>query len=142
MATRSAIGIVDGDRCISIYCHWDGYPSHNGIILLEHYDRAKTLELVSLGSLSVLRENIGEKHNGLDDDMYKLASDQKWCSFHCRDFGELDCGPMYLDHEDDMLKEYPSCDYFYVMKNDRWYMRRYDDRFWEILDKEVILDDA
>ncbi len=22
----------------SIYCHWDGYPSNNGKILLEHYN--------------------------------------------------------------------------------------------------------
>ena len=26
-----------GDQFIGIYCHWDGYPSHNGAILLHHY---------------------------------------------------------------------------------------------------------
>jgi hypothetical protein len=107
--------------------------------LLEHYDRAKTLELVSLGSLSVLREDIGVEHDGHQDD---VASKQKWCTFHCRDLGESDCGPTYLDHEDEMLKEFPYCDYYYVMKNDKWYLRSYRDSSWELLDKEVILDDA
>ena len=39
MATRSNIGIVNEDDSITaIYCHWDGYPEHNGKILLNHYN--------------------------------------------------------------------------------------------------------
>jgi len=36
----------------------DGYVSHNGKILLENYDRAKTLALVELGDISSLGEEI------------------------------------------------------------------------------------
>lgn len=140
MATRSVIGIVDGGRCTAIFCHWDGYPSHNGTILLKNYDREKTLELVSLGSLSVLREEIGSKHDGLNDDT--IARTNKWCTFHFRDFGEHDCGPTFLDNENQMLGEFQGCDYFYVMKNEKWYMRHYRDDNWELLDIETIFDDA
>lgn len=44
---------------ISIYSHWDGYPSNNGKILLESYtDAEKVKELISLGSISRLAPNI------------------------------------------------------------------------------------
>lgn len=64
MATRSRIAIErPGERYDSIYCHWDGYPSHNGKILLEHYtDPAKVEALLDLGQISILGAEIGEKH--------------------------------------------------------------------------------
>ena len=38
MATRSNTGIEnENGRVSAIYCHWDGYPEHNGRILKEHY---------------------------------------------------------------------------------------------------------
>ena len=60
MATRSRIAIEDQDGTVrSIYCHWDGYPSNNGRILVEHYtDREKVKELIALGSISSLKENV------------------------------------------------------------------------------------
>jgi hypothetical protein len=63
MATRSRIGIVnDNGTVTSIYCHWDGYPDHNGAILVEHYNtESKIRELMDLGCLSILGEVIGEK---------------------------------------------------------------------------------
>lgn len=31
MSTRSQIAMLSGDDSIkSVYCHWDGYPAHNG----------------------------------------------------------------------------------------------------------------
>ena len=45
MATRSKIAIEDQDGTVrSIYCHWDGYPSHHGPILLEHYTTQEKVE--------------------------------------------------------------------------------------------------
>ena len=38
MGTRSRIGVMHGDVVKSVYCHWDGYLEHNGVILQEHYD--------------------------------------------------------------------------------------------------------
>ena len=63
MGTRSRIGVMHGDNCKSVYCHWDGYPEHNGAILQAHYDSAKANNLVALGDLSSLAASIGEKHS-------------------------------------------------------------------------------
>ena len=65
MGTRSRIGIqMEDDTIRSIYCHWDGYPSHNGKLLLEHYNTDEKIhELIKLGSLSSLHESI-EKPKG------------------------------------------------------------------------------
>jgi hypothetical protein len=60
MATRSRIGIENEDGSVSsVYCHWDGYPSHNGDLLVKHYsDRENVEALISLGSISSLRKNL------------------------------------------------------------------------------------
>lgn len=65
MGTRSTIAIQNEDGTVTgIYCHWDGYLSHNGRILQDHYtDEAKVRELIALGDLSSLGENIGTKHD-------------------------------------------------------------------------------
>ena len=65
MATRSTIAIQNADGTVTgIYCHWDGYLSHNGDILLHHYtDEAKVRQLIELGNISSLGKEIGEKHN-------------------------------------------------------------------------------
>jgi hypothetical protein len=57
MATRSRIGIELPDHTVvSVYCHWDGYVSHNGKILVEHYqNREDVEELIDGGSMSHLR---------------------------------------------------------------------------------------
>ena len=59
MGTRSYIITANpkGDFT-GIYCHWDGYPSHNGKILHENYDTQEKVEtLIALGDLSSLRES-------------------------------------------------------------------------------------
>ena len=39
MGTRSRIGIqLKDDSILSVYCHWDGYPSFNGRVLREFYN--------------------------------------------------------------------------------------------------------
>ena len=74
MGTRSTIiAKLSNGQTKRIYCHWDGYPEHNGRILLDHYqDQTKIDSLIALGDLSVLGEEIGEKHafettNGRND---------------------------------------------------------------------------
>ncbi len=58
MGTRSRIGKLNDDGTVtSIYCHWDGYPSWTGRILLEHWnDHQRVDQLLSLGDLSGLGE--------------------------------------------------------------------------------------
>jgi len=60
MATRSRIAIENENGTVSsVYSHWDGYPSNNGRILMEHYkDRDKLQKLIDLGSLSSLAEEV------------------------------------------------------------------------------------
>jgi hypothetical protein len=63
MATRSNIGIINPDGSVEvIYCHFDGYLSHVGKILLESYKKlSKIRKLISLGDISFLDHNIGKK---------------------------------------------------------------------------------
>jgi len=60
MATRSFIGIENEDDVIeAVYCHWDGYLEHNGVILFNHYNtRGKVSLLINQGGLSILGEKL------------------------------------------------------------------------------------
>lgn len=87
MGTRSKIGMMQEDGSVlGIYCHWDGYLSHNGQILQDHYrDATKIMELMELGSLSVLGPEIGQKHN-----FENRAEGAGICTAYGRDRGEQD----------------------------------------------------
>lgn len=73
MSTRSFIAKqIDEDKYLTIYCHGDGYPSHNGALLIDHYNsEEKVDELLKLGDLSHLEKNINldpSKPHGFDYD--------------------------------------------------------------------------
>lgn len=65
MSTRSFIfAKLSTGQIKSVYCHSDGYPDYNGRLLNEHYtDQTKVDALLALGDLSILGEEIGEKHS-------------------------------------------------------------------------------
>jgi hypothetical protein len=65
MGTRSTISIENEDgTCTGVYCHWDGYLSHHGPILLGAYDTAeKVRALIAPGDMSVLDWSPGEEHD-------------------------------------------------------------------------------
>lgn len=55
MATRSAIAVQSGDSLRAVYCHWDGYPSHQLPILTKRYNNAKlAAALIAPGDISSL----------------------------------------------------------------------------------------
>ena len=87
MSTRSRIGVLNPDGSVtSVYCHWDGYPEWNGVLLRDYYSDAESVaKLVSMGSISALRKRIeptpGEKHT-FDDPLGDVT-----ISYH-RDRGE------------------------------------------------------
>lgn len=60
MSTNSNIYKVMADGSVQgIYCHWDGYYAHNGVILYESYrDPQKVEQLLSLGNVSYLSAEI------------------------------------------------------------------------------------
>ena len=62
MGTRSRIAIRNTDNTyLSVYCHWDGYPSHHGPILQQHYDtEQKVCTLLAGGDFSSLTANVAD----------------------------------------------------------------------------------
>ena len=129
MGTRSRIGVMHGEICKSVYCHWDGYLEHNGAILQEHYDSAKANNLVALGDLSSLKATIGEKHAFSQFELraeevagYKLLT-ENMCTFYGRDRGEEG-----VEFKSDMtfgnfLDRVENCgaEYYYIMRDGVWY---------------------
>ena len=93
MGTRSTIAIENADGSVTgIYCHWDGYVSHNGRNLAENYTTAaQVLELIALGDISSLAPEIGEQH---PFDTYHLSESEidprwaGWVSAYGRDRSE------------------------------------------------------
>jgi len=55
MATRSAIALQTAHGFRAVYCHWDGYPSHQLPILQRRYNTARTAAaLIAPGDISSL----------------------------------------------------------------------------------------
>ena len=130
MGTRSVIGVMHGDNCKSVYCHWDGYLGYNGRILQEHYDSSKANHLVALGDLSSLRPNIGEKHAFSQFELraeevagYKLLT-ENMCTFYGRDRGETGTEWKVTNTFEAFLDRVHGCgaDYYYIMTDGVWYV--------------------
>jgi len=86
MATRSNIAYRTPEGKIrSVYCHWDGYPAHNGEMLRRNYTTTeKVAALIELGSISSLGAEIGEKQD-FDD---RSTQKDEWTLAYHRDRGE------------------------------------------------------
>jgi len=114
MATRSRIGKKLEDGTIkSIYCHFDGYPEHNGEILKEHYKtEAKIDALLELGDLSFLAQDIGMQHDFSDPS-------PGWCVAYGRDRGETNTKAQISTTLSDMFWDLQE-EYNYVWDNGKW----------------------
>ena len=129
MGTRSRIGVMHGDKVKSVYCHWDGYLSHNGRLLQDHYDSAKANQLVAMGDLSSLGRVIGESHpfsphtSAEDAALYEHARDQGYCTFYNRDRGETGTEFKVAHTFEEFLGQADGCgaEYYYIMKDGVWY---------------------
>ena len=121
MGTRSRIGVMHGDKCKSVYCHWDGYLDHNGRILLNHYDSAKANHLVALGDISSLDHNVGIPE-GVEHTFDNPA--KGITSFYGRDRGE-EGNEFAVDHDfESFMKRVDGCgaEYYYIMKDGVWFV--------------------
>ena len=109
MGTRSTIALEFADGTVQeVYCHWDGYLSHNGAILQEHYlDPFKLRDLIDLGGLSKLGPEVGVKRPFDNPGEYgspeyiafqNLYANQ--CTFYTRDRGERLQVNKFKDYED------------------------------------------
>jgi hypothetical protein len=120
MATRSTIAIEYANGTVEqVYCHWDGYLSNNGKILITHYrDAFKLEQMIRLGDISSLGAEIGEKHD-FDD----RCDD---CTFYGRDRGEKDVGPKLFQSFEDYKANHQYEEYEYIYRNDgEWYVSIY-----------------
>ena len=126
MGTRSRIAVMHGTVCKSIYCHWDGYLSFNGRILQASYDSAKANRLVSLGDMSSLRADIGEKHAFSKHDVPNIevrVHNEDWCTFYGRDRGEKGVEFKVAHSFDEFLEQCDNsgAEYYYIMRDGVWY---------------------
>lgn len=120
MGTRSRIGVMHGDKCKSVYCHWDGYLEHNGRILLEHYDSSKANHLVALGDISSLDVDVAIPEGVEHSFQVPLKG---ITTFYGRDRGETGVD-FEVDHSfEEFYKRADGCgaEYYYIMKDGVWY---------------------
>jgi hypothetical protein len=125
MATRSTIALEFADGTIGqVYCHWDGYLSNNGKMLMEYYSNPFVLrDLIDLGSLSSLRPTIGTKHpfshydvNGMTVVEYANLY-QDMCVFYGRDRGETNTEATYFKDYLHFLVDGQEEEYDYLLRN-------------------------
>ena len=108
MGTRSTIALEYADGTVGqVYCHWDGYLSNNGQILLKHYqDPFKTRELLDEGDMSSLETTV------------------EGCTFY-KERGESCPQRMYKDFAE-FRKEAQGEEYNYILRKDgNWYVEFY-----------------
>lgn len=132
MATRSTIALEYADGTIGqVYCHWDGYLENNGALLRDHYtDPFKLRELIDLGDVSSLREEIGTKHAFSS---FELPADQReaheklvenMCTFYGRDREEAGTGAKSFKDYADYVENFIHEEYAYILRtNGVWYVK-------------------
>ena len=120
MGTRSAIGIKHGDVVKAIYCHWDGYLEHNGLILAQYYnDSVRINKLISMGDLSILAEKIEPEEGEILTHTFREPIDDV-CVFFKRDRGEEDVDFKTFQNEQDYLDNFDmGVDYHYLFKDNK-----------------------
>ena len=123
MATRSTIALEFADGTVQqVYCHWDGYLSNNGQILLKHYsDPFKLRELIDLGDISSLKPTVGTKHAfsklevPMDGEAYdKLYGDMT--TFYGRDRGESGTEAKKFANFAEYVSEHAYEEYEYILR--------------------------
>lgn len=139
MATRSTIAMEYADGTVGqVYCHWDGYLEHNGMILYKHYvDPFKTRDLLDQGDISSLGVVVGDKHPfspfGADDSdkaAHDAAKEAGATTFYGRDRGETGIEQKMFKDFADYEKNFQHEEYAYILRKDgNWYVKQYDRPF-------------
>jgi hypothetical protein len=151
MGTRSLITIKTEENVHkTIYCHWDGYVEGVGMTLIDHYnEQSKIEELISLGDISSLRENISPssstfnvKRNWETGEETPTSKEHSFESphenvtvFYGRDRGETNI-------EARVNKKYPKhidCgqDYEYLFRDGKWLYKPWRGKRFRDLEKAV-----
>lgn len=119
MSTHSRIACQHPDGSIkSIYCHYDGYPSHNGKLLIEYWNNHEKAEaLMSLGNLVMLGKTLGERldHEKIEADLRSNA-----CKAYGRDKEKNGQDAISHPNIDKLIQCYET--YVYLYTDNRWYI--------------------
>ena len=123
MATRSTIALEFADGTVEqVYCHWDGYLSNNGQILLKHYsDPFKLRELIDLGDISSLKPTVGTKH-AFSQFETKMSSEDydklygEMTTFYARDRGESGTEAKKFANFAEYVSEHAYEEYEYILR--------------------------
>ena len=124
MGTRSNIGIVNEDDSVTaIYCHWDGFLSYSGKILLRHYTSTDIVnQLMLLGDLSSLNEKLYP-----DDSKPHTFQNQQEdvCVAYGRERSEsdVDCKTFINIDEFEKFAIGTDAEYQYLFTNGKWTYR-------------------
>ena len=129
MGTRSAIGYRQPSGVVrAVYCHWDGYPSHQMPILQKHYNTlTKVKALIRPGSMSTLRtrntwDNGKTLENGdgspmVDTEGYIISeNDRDPQPLYHSERGEKDTGPLCSYDPIDMWFRLHDCEHLYIFE--------------------------
>lgn len=78
MGTTATIAIEkDNGEVLMVYCHYDGYISHTGRILSDHYNSSSAaIQLVEMGGFSALKKTIVETNFYHRDEKENLKIDR------------------------------------------------------------------
>jgi hypothetical protein len=137
MATRSTIALEFADGTVQqVYCHWDGYLSNNGVLLQNYYsDPFKLRDLIDLGDVSSLKQNIGTQHafsqfdTEMDADEYDALYGEM-TTFYGRDRGEAGTGAKKFKDYADYVENFCHEEYAYILRRDGlWYVKQYSKDF-------------
>ncbi len=118
MSTRSYIvKQIAEEKYRGIYCHSDGYLSHNGALLIDIYNTPEKVdELLALGDLSFLAPHLYPDPSMPHSFDYSQRQDGVTVAY-CRDRGEEGTQAKDLDFEG-LLQHADWCDYIYVFTED------------------------
>lgn len=118
MSTRSFIARKTDVGYQGVYCHWDGYPEHNGVILQTFYSESgKLAYLLSFGDISSLGPEVGDDH-AFDDRPVGVTT------FYGRDRGETGkhTRPTVFASKCDVLESAAAigCEFVYIFDKNCW----------------------
>ena len=129
MSTRSTLIRKNPDNSYTtVYCHSDGYPTHNGYMALRHFNTpAKVDALFLYGDLSCIRGNVGRKHDFNDRVDKAPQRVNNWNTYYTRDRGE-DTWPRTYTTWAEVLRHGITTDseWVYLYKGGQWYFQPND----------------
>ena len=131
MSTRSYIAKELEDGSVRyIYCHFDGYVEGVGKTLVDHYsDSDKVNQLLDLGDLSSLGEEIGEEQD------FSNRTSENWCLAYGRDRGERDSLAKSYGSASEFIREAAGdygADYIYLFQDNQWRCWNYDGKEYNL----------